>query len=293
MDDEPFDQAEFDAWCAADPRHREMFDTMWRHVMGPDMDVALKAYDRQRRSTNRALAGVSAGLIALLGGYHALPTIELYLAEPHIYAAADGAIRKVELADGTHLTLAGGADVQVRYTRHVRDVELVRGTIFADVAHDPDRPFHVGAGDGRVTVLGTAFELSKKPSVVRVRVESGHVQFGRNGWFSTPIHLVAEEGATLTAENLDKLRNTRGIARWRSEWVEYHEAPLREVVADLESISPLPIRISDDLASKRVSGRIRLTDPVQQLENLSFIHDFQVQNRKDYIFVSYFNYHKG
>jgi transmembrane sensor len=71
-----------------------------------------------------------------------------------------------------------------------------------------------------------------------------------------------------------------GVARWRREWVEYRDAPLTQVIADLESVSPLPIRIGDrTLAALRVSGRIRLTDPVRQLDNLSVIHTFAITRR--------------
>lgn len=287
MNDEPFDTARFDAWIAADPRHKALFDTMWRRVMGPDMDAALQAYGHRRRARKHMLAGGAAAVLAMLGGYQALPSIELFLTEPRIYAASDNSIRKVRLQDGTQLTLAGGANVHIRYTRHAREIELTRGTMFADVAHDKGRPFRIEAGAGEVTVLGTRFELSKKSSTIRVTVESGHVRFGRNGWFNTPISLVAEESATLAGESLKRQDHTGGIARWRSEWVEYHEAPLREVVADLESVSPLPIRISGDaLAAKRVSGRIRLIDPVKQIENLSIIHNFSVKKNDYYIIVS-------
>jgi len=279
MNEESFDKAGFDAWLAGDPRRKPLFDTMWRRIMGPDIDQAVEDYGRRRRSRRRMAAGIAACALLLSGGYQAWPAIELFLAPSHHYAAADGAIRAVVLDDGTRLTLAGGAEVQVRYTRHERDVTLTRGTIFADVTRDENRVFRVEAGDGEVTVLGTRFEVALKPDMVRTTVEHGTVRFGRDRWFSAPLELGADQAGSLTPAGLNRdAGGPHRVARWRSEWAEYDNVPLGQVIADLESVSPLRIVIADKaLAERRVNGRIRLTDPVRQIENLSVIHEFKVK----------------
>jgi len=229
-------------------------------------------------------------VLAMLGAHQALPAFELLAARPRDYASEEGAVRVVTLADGSRLTLAGGASVRVRYTRHVRDVELTRGTLFADVRHDEARPFRVEAGDALIADLGTRFEVAKKAAGVRVTVESGAVRFGGRGWFGERIDLLADQSAVLNEGGGPRRADDAGrgrIARWRSEWVEYDGAPLRDVVADLESVSPLPIRIADgDLAGLRVSGRIRLTDPVRQIDNLSVIQGFTVERRDGALVLS-------
>lgn len=69
--------------------------------------------------------------------------------------------------------------------------------------------------------------------------------------------------------------------------MEYKGAPLQQVIADLRSLSPVPIEIKDQsLMNQPVSGRMRLTDPVSQLENLSIIHTFQVRRTGDALVVS-------
>jgi len=287
MSDEPFDEAGFDAWLAGDARRKPLFDTMWRRIMGPGMDDALSTYKDQRRRSRRAvLTGGAAAGLALIGGYQALPSIQLLLTEPRAYAVAAGDISEVTLQDGTRLTLAGGADVHVRYTHFGREVELTRGTIFADVVRDEGRPFHIRTGDAEVTVLGTRFEVSRKLSGTRVTVESGRVRFGSDDWFGSRVELAAHQTAARTRAGVSQVADIgdNEVARWRSEWVEYRDAPMAQVITDLEGVSPLPIRIFDKrLADLRVSGRIRLTDPMKQLENLSIIHDFTVHERQDVI----------
>lgn len=289
MGDEPFDQQAFDDWLADDPLHQPAFDSMWRRTMGPDMDAALLSYQSPKPPRRVILACGLAVVLVAIGGYKAMPLMELYLVTPREYASPHDDIREVVLEDGTRLTLAGGATVKVRYTPHDRVVELASGTIFADVAHNQHRPFRIDAGDGRIVVVGTSFEVSHKLTNIRVAVASGIVQFGRNSWFSKPIKLNADQAAILDPTGLSRIENINSgtVARWRSEWTEYKGAPLRQVITDLQSLSPLPIRIDDDtLANKPVSGRIQLTDPVGQLHNLSITHNFHIRKTDDALILS-------
>ncbi|BBE33323.1 FecR family protein [Sphingosinicella microcystinivorans] len=286
MDDEAFDEAAFDAWLAGDPGRRRAFETMWQRIMGSDMDAALRTY--KRRGAARAwLAGGAAALVVLAGGYKIVPLVELNLASPQRYTVAEGRIREVVLADGTQLTLARDADVRVRYTDHARVVELTRGTIFADVTHDKARPFRVETGEAHVVVLGTSFEVLKRQEDVRVSVASGVVRFGEDGWFNKPISLTAQQAAVLDQRGLARTADVTGrVANWRREWVEYRGASLQQVVADLQSLSPLPIEIAESLGDKRVSGRIRLTDPIGQLQNLAITHGFQLRQTDQALVIS-------
>lgn len=290
MGGQPFDREAFDAWLLGDPRRAPVFDTMWRRIMGPTMDEALggaAARSRARRTTRLTTAACAA--IALLGGYQALPSLALLLAEPKEYSAAGGGLLDVDLEDGTRLTLAGGTQVRVRYTRYARELDLRRGTIFASVARDEERPFRVAAGASRVVVLGTRFEVSTSPASTFVSVASGMVRFGPDGWFRSAVDLGAHQAAVVDEAGLHRLADLQpdSVAKWREEWAEYHEAPLGQVIRDLEGLAPAPIVIADErLADLKVSGRIRLTDPLRQLDNLSVIHDFTIRRRDGAIVVS-------
>ena len=289
MGDQPFDQDGFDTWLAGDPRRKALFDAMWSRVMSSTMDETLDAVVRQRRSKRTLVAGSVVAVLAVLGGYQALPAIELSLSQPQEYRAADGGMREITLEDGTRLTLAAGAEVRVRYSRHTRAVELRQGTLFAHVSHDKNRPFRIDAGAARITDLGTSFEVSSKPSFVRVTVEEGAVRFGDHRWFSRQLDLTAHQAAILANADLNRVESGSGdgVARWRSEWVEYQDAPLSQVVADLESLSPLPIRIAaGGLAQSRVTGRIRFIDPLRQINNLSILHHFSVEQRDGAVILS-------
>lgn len=281
MDGDAFDQQGFDAWLAGNPQRRTVFEAMQRRLMGSDMDAALRSYGRRGASRRAAVAGGVAAVFVAMLGYAAWPALALQLAQAQSFTAGDG-LRNVSLSDGTRITLAAGTSITVRYTGHDRVVALTGGTLFADVVHDPARPFRIETGHARIVDVGTSFEVSSRNDAVHVAVASGSVRFGKAGWFATPIALNAKQAATLDDSGLKRTADIDpgAVARWRTEWAEYKGTPLSQVVADLQSLSPVPIEIADPaLGDLPVSGRIRLSDPAHQLDNLAIIHDFHLRRR--------------
>lgn len=288
MDDGPFEEDAFDTWIDQDPRHRTAFDGMWRRIMGPGMGAALHDYERRMKARRTAVASVAAILIMAAGGYKAMPLIEMQMADAHQFAAADGAVREVVLEDGTRLTLGGGTKVTVRYTGHDRVIELGQGALFANVHHDEERPFRIETDDAEIVDKGTSFEVVSKAAHVRVTVATGIVDFAQRGWFRKPMRLAANQAAVLDRNGVNRSADVGpgDVAPWRGEWVEYKAKPLKEVVDDLQSLSPAPIEFArEELGAQPVSGRIRLTDPMGQLENLSVIQGFNIRKTDDRIII--------
>lgn len=120
---------------------------------------------------------VAAVLLVLMGGY--LVSMIAFGDQPMEELLATDEIINRQLADGTTITLNHGSGLTypVEYADHLRKVYL-KGEAFFDVARDTTRPFVIEAGDARVEVLGTSFNVEAFPdrdSVV-VYVESGKVR---------------------------------------------------------------------------------------------------------------------
>ncbi|RMB07752.1 FecR family protein [Eilatimonas milleporae] len=94
---------------------------------------------------------------------------------PTVYTAGDDRVRTVRLADGSEVSLFLGSAVSVAVTDRARTASLVRGRAVFTVTPDRDRPFHVDTDRGRVSVVGTRFEVVRGERFDRVAVSEGRV----------------------------------------------------------------------------------------------------------------------
>lgn len=132
------------------------------------------------RRAMRWSPGVLAASIAAL----ALPLVLIFFSLPdqglqqtlHSYQTAKREHRRVSLSDGSVIELAAKSALSVSYSADRRTVVLEDGEALFTVAPDPDRPFVVIAGSGRVTAVGTAFNVRRSAGRVVVTVTDGTVE---------------------------------------------------------------------------------------------------------------------
>jgi len=178
-----------------------------------------------------------------------------------------------DLADGTTIILAPATTLEVdadfgRGSRHVR----LDGEAFFRVAHDARRPFRVDAAGSRVEVLGTRFGVRSRAAGVAVAVEDGRVSFAPAGEPSAAVTLSAGQVGRLAAGEERPVvdSGSTSLLAWLDDVLEFDDAPLREVAAEIERWFGVRIRIADgSLASRRVEGRFNATSVDHVLDALS------------------------
>lgn len=168
--------------------------------------------------------------------------------------------RTVILPDGSLVTLNSNSTISYREKEKGREVEL-SGEAYFDVKRDEYRPFLVTAGEVRVKVLGTSFNVKAyesddnisttllKGSVLlesqtgkRSRVElepNQHVSFVRSGNAFVPgdIRDYYETG-------------------WRNGNLVFENEPLKNILPELEKWYGVPFEIDEDLLGCRFSMAI-------------------------------------
>ena len=283
LDADAREVAAFEAWKSADAAHAEAFDQVWRASQEPALAEAMRLseqrYGVRRRSAGRlaALAGslIAAGLAAVF----VWPSLEPMTIAPTVLETAPGQRRDVTLGDGTHLTLDGATRLEVRLGSRRRQVELVRGEAFFDVAHDAARPFTVEADGGSARVLGTAFDLERADGRLELSVHRGRVRLAPRGLIHRTAELTVGQRAFAKDGRLSAVKPFDPSADdWRSGWLETDGLTLARLVERLNRASPTPITIADPaLGRQRVAGRFRLDDPRTLVENLGLMHGFEVR----------------
>ena len=284
------DAARFSAWRRGDPAAAEAyvrFSDVWDD---PALTAALRTVEqrgglarpRPRRLPALAAPALAAGLAAAVLPM-VWPAVELAGAPVLEQRTRPGQRLAHSLDDGSVLDLAGDTWVRVRQTPHRRQVELLRGEAFFDVAHAAGRPFEVLTADSRVRVVGTRFDVNLTAGRTELAVEQGRVRFGPRGLLSRDRVVEGGLATALTAAGPEPVRSLeQGAAGdWREGWIETHGMSVERLVEQMGRWSATPIRVADpQLGAMTVSGRFRITHPERTLANLARLHGFAVSHER-------------
>ena len=155
--------------------------------------------------------------------------------------ALNGEIKLISLSDGTTICLNAGSRLSYpdKFKQNTREVTLT-GEAFFKVAHNSSKPFIIHSGKIKTTVLGTSFNIKAytEDKAIKVTVVSGKV-----GVLST----AAKQPAMLLTPNMqlvytkigktmvtEKIDDASAVISWQQGKLQYHNAPLSDVLADVQ-----------------------------------------------------------
>lgn len=187
--------------------------------------------------------------------------------DAQVYASEVGEVRRIDLSDGSKLTLNTNTQTKVRFREEERDIALVRGEALFNVAHDASRPFIVRAKDVQVRAIGTAFNVRVDDARVDVVVTEGVVEVTRSGSNSriqriTANHrvVIASRESRLDIEPIDVAVVKRQLA-WREGMVAFAGEPLSVAVDEINRYSRQTLYVDDPvLAARPIVGIFRAGD---------------------------------
>lgn len=277
------DRQAFALWLAADPAHVEAMDSMLE--LWDDLEVVrqLPFTDSPPAVSRRAtLAGGLAIAASLALALLFNPTSSLG-PDQQFYETRVGEQLMVDLADGSRVTLNTDTRLEVVLADERRQLTLVQGEAFFDVAEDRSRPFVVAAGDTEVTALGTAFNIYLDGATSRITVTEGVVQVAeRNAPASRPAdaevlrvnQAISGDAGGLAAPH--SIGNDAALA-WREGKLVADGMSLVQLVEQLSRYHEQDIFIADaELGQKTVSGVFSLSDPDTIV--LALEHSFDVRS---------------
>jgi len=263
-------------WCEQHPANAEAFERiegLWGQfgqVAGDFVAVSPDAAEPQdrgardqapsaamlRRPRRRLLWLAAASILLTIGAgvaWHLRQGTGQFVATE----AATTENRLISLPDGSSLQLSARTQVSIAFENGERRLRMSEGEAYFKVQHDRSRPFVVSAGALAVKAVGTAFDVKSDSSGVTVTVEEGIVAVSPlaspGGWQADTawevgpgyqFHYTSQRGnATLTA--LD----TSAAMAWREGRLEYVNAPLKSVIADVNRYSARRVEIGDSAAA--------------------------------------------
>lgn len=238
------------------PRHAEL----WPARSAP-------ALPRRRRVfVTGAIFALAAAVLLVL----AAPALMIWLQAD--FRTGTGESRVVTLADGSAVNLSADSAIDVDLTPEGRHVRLLAGQAFFDVAHDGRRPFTVNAGNAKVVVLGTAFDVALDDAATTVQLARGVVGISGEGAARGVAEMAPGDMATVDGETGRISHATvslEEIGAWRNGLLFVNDVTIDSVVARLRRYHPAWISVPDRaLGRQRVTGLYDLRDPDRALKAL-------------------------
>ena len=191
------------------------------------------------------------------------------------------------LPDGSNIFMNKGAEIEYpeQFSSEVRNINF-KGEAFFDIAHNPDKPMIIAAGNVRVKVLGTSFNLCNyiDNDEITVHLETGKVLFysvddidgsiqeqvilhpGQKGIYNKNTGLITKQQ---TCDN--------NHLAWKTGALEFINAPLPDVIKALENTYKIDVVSEISLSSYNLSARFNDETPESIFESLRVIYGFNYE----------------
>lgn len=229
-----------------------------------------------------AVALGSAGYFIGIRQHQATVFTEVISNEDHV-------LQGITLPDGTQVSLNSSS--RLTYPKHfsgkTREVHI-EGEAFFDVKPDASNPFVISAGNARIKVLGTSFNVNARPGekTVEVVVKTGKVQVACQG-FSQSVEsliLVPGERGVLYNDNNQLVKSWNenpNVTAWKTNELVFDKTSLREVIVNLEKVYHTEIQLSDPSLNELVLTAHFENQPVDfvlEVIRLTFSLELSAQN---------------
>lgn len=182
------------------------------------------------------------------------------------------------MSEGTLITLDAGSQLKIFKGFEKERRVYLKGEAYFEVTHNPQKPFHVQLDKGFVKVLGTKFNIRAwdENPIISVAVAEGRVQLSRcdktghnsvvipTGYMST-LPVAGRPTAPVQV-------NVQEHLAWRHNEIHFHDASLKEILAQLERWYDFDFEVADSLLQKdHLDVHIKRTNVDDVIELLSII----------------------
>ena len=280
------ERAAFDTW-RSDPSHSQALNSMhevWGELAGLGQ-LGVEAPRPRAWPRRAAVAGLLAVFVSA-GLYWATPIAETE--PPHRLVTAVGEQRTTTMPDGSVLSINVATRLAYEVDDRRRAVSLEDGEAAFFVRRDSSRPFIVSAAGYEVEAIGTAFNVRSRGGEVDVSVMEGVVSVrAADGRFAGQEIRRIEAGRRISlapiaelgrATNIVSPVSTQNVAEWRTRTLSYEEAPVSQVVNDLNLYFERPVAVTDQaLANRRVTLRLEVQDREHALSTLAGLLQARVE----------------
>lgn len=275
------DRQGWQQWLAASPAHAaawkrveaisQPFTRINRHSPHGAAYQALARSPASRRQTLRllGLGGMLLGSGLLLR--HTLPWqswSQAYAFARAEYRTAIGDQKQLVLDDGSRLSINTASAVDLDFQPNLRRIILHESEILIETAPDPQsphRPLVVDTRLGRLTALGTRFNVLSDAQGIQFAVFEGVVRIAPTSG-QPSVDVAAGQQASI---NVDQIEAGGPADTAREQWARGQliadNVPLARFIDELQRYTPVHLGIDTDAGRHRLLGVYRIAEPARDV----------------------------
>lgn len=179
----------------------------------------------------------------------------------------------IHLSDGTEVHLNYGSKLKYPqvFTGDTRKVELI-GEGYFEVAHNPEKPFIVKAGDLNIKALGTDFNVYAYPveKYIETTLVNGKVELKQNKENKTLGIMVPGQHIKYNKEDkttYSTIGEVNKYVAWKDGKLIFDDTPITEVANKLSKIFNVEIEVRDNIKNYNYTVTI-IDEPLFQILDL-------------------------
>ncbi|MGM9742386.1 MAG: FecR family protein [Candidatus Cryptobacteroides sp.] len=187
------------------------------------------------------------------------------------------------LDDGTHIWLNSGTEIEIPavFSRRSRNIRVNEGEVLLDVTKDSRRPFTVDTWAGKVTVLGTKFDVAVDESAKEFTTSllRGSVKV-ENYADPSDIYILSPNSRVRLCNGalvLEQIRDANSVGCWSQGIIEVSGVPFDELMRRFSRAFDVTIEIErEELPVVTYTrGKIRVSEGLEHaLSVLRLASDF-------------------
>ncbi len=241
---------------------REQQETVGENLLPPLIEKPAIKFAAKKYPIKRVSTGL---LVAAMIAFVAINLFPDYLNFPLAdYRTRIGEQRVITLADGSKVFLNTDTALNVIFSNHARNIELIKGEAEFMVVHDQQKPFIVTSGGIQTQAIGTQFVVRNSPNQNTVILLEGKVKTSLNNKaisIQDAFILSPGEQVMYHENHLRRLprADISGVDRWKNGQVQMNFVTLEQALAEISRYRRGGIKLLDrDLAQRQINAVIDL-----------------------------------
>ncbi len=305
----PEAQLEFQDWLNTSARHKEALERMSEFWGGLEVLEQLKDYsanevvqletrrdnDFFHRFVRKKSVGAALAASFLAVCLYGVTQLNIFTqgAYSQQFATLVGEQSNIELPDGSKIILNTDSRISVSFDNSARQVQLLEGEAYFDVAHDPAKPFSVSTESGIVTAVGTAFSVRLHDHQINVLVTEGRVSLKSSaqelpaekvdkGEEVRPIEVSAGQSIVFaqSANRIDVIAPAQIEKQvdWHDGFLAFKGETLEHIIGEVSRYTDMEIEISgEELRQEKIFAYYKVGNLSELFEALKLAADVEIE----------------